>query len=66
MDKSRKALERAVDLMCSRLLEDERAIGVAFPYVTKPDGAWDTMLASRSACYDGEAWSHGNWFCDSG
>jgi len=63
MDESRKALERAVDLMCSKLLEDERAIGVAFPYVTKPDGAWDTMLASRSAGYHGEAWSHGNWFC---
>jgi unsaturated chondroitin disaccharide hydrolase len=63
VDESREALGRAMDLMCSKLLEDERSIGIAFPYVTKPDGSWDTMLASRSAGYDGDAWSHGNWFC---
>ena len=63
MEESRTAFERAMDLMGSKLLEDERTIGVAFPYVTKPNGAWDTMLASRSAGYDGKAWSHGNWFC---
>ena len=63
MDELRKALGRAMDLMCLKLLEDERTIGVAFPYVTKPDGSWDTMLASRSAGYDGDVWSHGNWFC---
>ena len=63
MDESRRALGRAMDLMCLKLPEDERTIGVAFPYVTKPDGSWDTMLASRSAGYDGKAWSHGNWFC---
>ncbi len=63
MEESHTTFERAVDLMSSKLLEDERTIGVAFPYVTKPDGGWDTMLASRSAGYDGKAWSHGNWFC---
>ena len=63
MEESRTAFERAMSLMGSKLLEDERTIGVAFPYVTRPDGAWDTMLASRSAGYDGKAWSHGNWFC---
>jgi unsaturated chondroitin disaccharide hydrolase len=63
MPESRAAFERAMDLMGSKLLEDERTIGVTFPYVTKPDGSWDTMLASRSAGYDGKAWSHGNWFC---
>ena len=41
--------------MVSKLLEDERTIGGTFPYVTKPDGSWDTMLASRSAGYDGKA-----------
>jgi unsaturated chondroitin disaccharide hydrolase len=63
MEESRTAFERAMDIVGSKLLEDERTIGVAFPYVTKPDGDWDTMLASRSAGYDGKAWSHGNWFC---
>ena len=63
MPESHGAFERAIDLMVSKLLEDERTIGVTFPYVTKPDGSWDTMLASRSAGYDGKAWSHGNWFC---
>ena len=33
-----------------------------FPYVTKPDGSWDTLPASLSAGYDGDKWSHGNWF----
>ena len=54
MDELRKALGRAMDLMCLKLLKDERTIGVACPYVTKPDGSWDTMLASRSAGYDGD------------
>lgn len=52
-----------LDLVARKTLEDEARIGVGFPYVTKPDGSWDTMLASRSAGYDGTAWSHGNWFC---
>jgi unsaturated chondroitin disaccharide hydrolase len=52
-----------LDLLADKLLEDEAAIGIAFPYVTAPDGSWQTMLASESAGYTGEAWSHGNWFC---
>ena len=53
----------ALGLLSRKLLEDESQIGVAFPYVTGPSGAWETMPASVSAGYDGEAWSHGNWFC---
>lgn len=56
-------IEEALDLLCRKLPQDEQRIGVAFPYVTRPDGQWDTMLASRSAGYDGASWSHGNWFC---
>ena len=55
--------EAALDLLARKVLEDEAALGVSFPYVTGPDGKWRTMLASRSAGYDGAAWSHGNWFC---
>jgi unsaturated chondroitin disaccharide hydrolase len=57
------AYAEALDLLCRKLLEDEARLGVAFPYVTKPSGAWDTMLASVSAGYAGAEWSHGNWFC---
>jgi unsaturated chondroitin disaccharide hydrolase len=53
----------ALDLLSDKLLEDEQSLGVAFPYVTAPDGRWDTMLASVSAGYTGDNWSHGNWFC---
>jgi unsaturated chondroitin disaccharide hydrolase len=53
----------ALDLLSRKLLEDEDRIGIAFPYVTAPDGAWQTMLASESAGYTSDAWSHGNWFC---
>jgi unsaturated chondroitin disaccharide hydrolase len=56
-------LSSALDLLCRKITEDERTIGVGFPYVTAPDGSWRTMLASESAGYTGEAWSHGNWFC---
>jgi unsaturated chondroitin disaccharide hydrolase len=53
----------ALDSLATRSLDDEQKLGVRFPYVTKPDGSWDTMLASHSAGYDGDSWSHGNWFC---
>jgi unsaturated chondroitin disaccharide hydrolase len=55
--------EEALDLLCTKVEGDEQSIGVSFPYVTHPDGSWDTMLASLSAGYRGSAWSHGNWFC---
>jgi unsaturated chondroitin disaccharide hydrolase len=57
------SLGQVLDLLCSKIAEDERHLGVAFPYVTRPDGRWECMLASKSAGYDGPAWSHGNWFC---
>ncbi|MEJ1978821.1 MAG: hypothetical protein WDN49_24595 [Acetobacteraceae bacterium] len=53
----------ALDLLSRKLLEDEAQIGVEFPYVTGPSGAWETMPACVSAGYTGTAWSHGNWFC---
>ena len=62
-DNQQKQLSSALDLLCVKLLEDERQIGVAFPYVTEPTGEWRTLPASLSAGYSGENWSHGNWFC---
>ena len=53
----------AIDLNASKIFADEPRLGVDFPYVTLPNGAWDTMPASRSAGYQGSNWSHGNWFC---
>lgn len=63
LSKSRRELfTEVLDLLARKLVEDEAAIGVEFPYVTEPDGAWRTMPASLSAGYSGEVWSHGNWF----
>ena len=60
LSKSRRVLfTEALDLLAAKLAEDEAAIGVEFPYVTEPDGAWRTMPASLSAGYSGEAWSQG-------
>lgn len=56
-------IKNALDLIAKKTLEDETAIGSTFPYVTHPDGSWDTMSVSVSAGYTGENWSHGNWFC---
>ena len=56
-------IRSALDLIAKKTLEDETKIGSAFPYVTFPDGSWDTMSVSVSAGYTGEDWSHGNWFC---
>ncbi len=53
----------ALDLCARKLLEDEPTLGVYFPYVTLPSGAWATMPASLSAGYRNGHWSHGNWFC---
>lgn len=59
----RDSLSEAMDLLVAKLAEDETSIGVEFPYVTDPQGAWKLMPASLSAGYTGDAWSHGNWFC---
>lgn len=56
-------IKTALDLIARKTLEDEKTIGASFPYVTKPDGSWDTLSVSLSAGYSGEDWSHGNWFC---
>ena len=52
-----------MELSASKLLADERKLGLCFPYVTLPSGEWDTLPASLSAGYRGADWSHGNWFC---
>jgi unsaturated chondroitin disaccharide hydrolase len=59
----RAAFGAALDLLSRKLLEDERELGVWFPYVTGPDGRWKTMSAGRSAGYENAGWTHGNWFC---
>ena len=56
-------LLKALDLIARKTLEDEKSIGVSFPYVTNPDGSWATMSVGVSAGYSGHDWSHGNWFC---
>jgi unsaturated chondroitin disaccharide hydrolase len=53
----------ALDLCSRKILEDEPTLGVSFPYVTSPSGAWELIPASISAGYRGRDWSHGNWFC---
>lgn len=62
-DRRRVLFTEALDVLAEKLSVDEARIGVEFPYVTGPDGAWRTMPASLSAGYDGADWSHGNWFC---
>lgn len=52
-----------LNLLARKTIADESAIGAQFPYVTTADGSWDLLYASQSAGYDGENWSHGNWFC---
>lgn len=64
ISKARRTLyTEALDLLAHKIAEDEMRIGVEFPYVTGEDGAWRTLPASLSAGYQGDAWSHGNWFC---
>ncbi len=36
----RELFSEALDLLAAKLVEDEAAIGVEFPYVTEPDGAF--------------------------
>lgn len=59
----RRMFGEVLDLLAHKLVADESRIGVEFPYVTAPDGSWETMPASRSAGYSGDSWDHGNWFC---
>ena len=53
----------ALNLLAAKIAEDDFSLGPEFPYVTGADGAWLTLPAELSAGYDGENWSHGNWFC---
>jgi unsaturated chondroitin disaccharide hydrolase len=52
-----------LDRTAAKVARDELTFGVEFPQVTGPDGEWVRMPVSLSAGYDGDAWSHGNWFC---
>lgn len=62
-DPRMRRLGAALDLLAHKILEDEKRIGVEFPYVTDVSGAWRTMPASISAGYGPDGWTHGNWFC---
>lgn len=59
---SREWITQSLDIISKKTIEDERAIGAAFPYVTDPTGQWALMPASLSAGYSDGGWSHGNWF----
>lgn len=61
--RQRTIFEGALDLMTEKIEQDERSIGVEFPHVTDSGGQWRTYLASWSAGYAGNAWSHGHWTC---
>lgn len=55
-------INQPLDIISRKMLEDEKRIGAAFPYVTDPTGQWSLMPASLSAGYSDDGWSHGNWF----
>lgn len=59
----RQLFNSTLDIVAQKTAQDEPTLGVEFPHVTAPDGAWVKMPASLSAGYTGEAWSHGNWLC---
>src|SRR5215470_3082557 len=54
--------DNALDLLVAKIEEDERTIGVEFPYATDASGAWRTKPALQTQAYTGEG-SFGNWFC---
>ena len=58
-----KRMSEVLDIAAKRILEDEDKIGIRFPYVTAPDGSWETLSPSLSAGYRDTGWDHGNWFC---
>lgn len=62
-DAQRRLFDDVLARIAEKAAQDEKAIGIEFPYVTAPDGHWRTQPASVSAGYAGSAWSHGNWFC---
>jgi unsaturated chondroitin disaccharide hydrolase len=62
-DAQRTLFAGALEILADKVLKDEAALGVWFPYVTAADGSWKRMLASKSAGYSGQGWDHGNWFC---
>lgn len=59
----KEIFSRTLARIAQKVADDERTIGVEFPQLTAPDGSWITLPASLSAGYQGQAWSHGNWFC---
>ncbi|MDB5959516.1 MAG: glycosyl hydrolase family 88 [Massilia sp.] len=59
----RALFSSTLDEMARKVAQDEPTLGVEFPHVTRPDGAWVRQPASLSAGYTGDAWSHGNWLC---
>lgn len=59
----KEIFSRTLGRIAQKVADDEHTIGVNFPQLTAPDGSWVLLPASLSAGYQGEAWSHGNWFC---
>lgn len=53
---------QVLELLAHKLVRAEAQIGIEFPYMTNDRGRWLTMPASLSAGYQGDKWSHGNWF----
>ena len=62
-DEQTRLFRQTLDKTAQKVAADELTFGVEFPQVTGPDGQWVRLPASLSAGYDGDAWSHGNWFC---
>ncbi|MDR5758384.1 glycosyl hydrolase [Caballeronia sp. LZ035] len=62
-DEQIRLFRETLDKTARKVAADELTFGVEFPQVTGPDGQWVRLPASLSAGYDGDAWSHGNWFC---
>lgn len=62
-DEQLRLFGQVLDQVALKVARDERTFGVMFPQVTGPDGEWVLLPVTLSAGYDGDAWSHGNWFC---
>ena len=60
--KQSELFNEALDLLVTKVDQDEQTIGLEFPVVTGASGAWRTMPALNTRAYTGEG-SFGNWFC---
>ena len=58
--KPTELFNNALDLLVTKIQEDDRTIGPEFPYATHLSVAWRTKPASQTEGYTGEG-SFGNW-----